>query len=97
MKLHAVNVIVGGIPTDKRKKVSVQVVLVLADDRQHALQQAARGFSTYSNFAEYAFTYRNEFDLTDGPLTWIFQTWERSDFDNIQLLAGAEILEGVQA
>jgi hypothetical protein len=97
MNMHAVNVIVGGIPTDKRKKVTVKIVLVLANDKDHALQVAARGFATYSNFADYAFIYRNEFDQADGPIVWNFQTWERSDFDNLQLLAGAEILEGVQA
>jgi hypothetical protein len=97
MQIHAVNVIVGGIPTDKRKKVHVKIVLVRAIDKGHALQKAAQGFSTHSNFADYAFIYRNEFDDTDGPILWNFQTWERADFDDVQLLTGSEILERVIA
>jgi hypothetical protein len=95
MQIHAVNVIVGGIPTDKRKKVNVKIVLVRAIDKGHALQKAALGFSTYSNFGDYAFIYRNEFDDTDGPIIWNFQTWERTDFDDVQLFTGSEILEGI--
>jgi len=97
MQIHAVNVIVGGIPSDKRKKVHVKIVLVRAIDKGHALQKAAQGFSTHSNFADYAFIYRNEFDDTDGPILWNFQTWERADFDDVQLLTGSEILERVIA
>jgi predicted lactoylglutathione lyase len=97
MQIHAVNVIVGGIPTDKRKKVHVKIVLVRAIDKVHALQKAAQGFSTHSNFDDYTFIYRNEFDDTDGPILWNFQTWERADFDDVQLLTGSEILERVIA
>jgi len=97
MQIHAVNVIVGGIPSDKRKKVHVKIVLVQAIDRGHALQKAAQGFSTHSNFDDYTFIYRNEFDDTDGPILWNFQTWERADFDDVQLLTGSEILERVIA
>ena len=97
MQIHAVNVIVGGIPTDKRKKVHVKIVLVRAIDKGHALQKAAQGFSTHSNFDDYTFIYRNEFDDTDGPILWNFQTWERADFDDVQLLTGSEILERVIA
>jgi hypothetical protein len=97
MQIHAVNVIVGGIPSDKRKKVHVKIVLVRAIDKGHALQKADQGFSTHSNFADYAFIYRNEFDDTDGPILWNFQTWERADFDDVQLLTGSEILERVIA
>ena len=46
MKLHAVNVVEGGIPTDKRKKVSVRIVLVQARDKEHALEEAAKGFAS---------------------------------------------------
>ena len=97
MQIHAVNVIVGGIPSDKRKKVHVKIVLVRAIDKVHALQKAAQGFSTHSNFDDYTFIYRNEFDDTDGPILWNFQTWERADFDDVQLLTGSEILERVIA
>jgi hypothetical protein len=90
MKIHAVNVIVGGIPADKRKKISVTLVLVQARDKEHALQVAARGFSTHDNFADYSFMYRNEFD--EGPITWTYQTWERFDMDGITPLSGEEIL-----
>ena len=97
MQIHAVNVIVGGIPTDKRKKVHVKVVLVRAIDKGHALQKAAQGFSTHSNFDDYTFIYRNEFDDTDGPILWNFQTWERTDLDDVQLFSGSEILKGIPA
>ena len=97
MKMHAVNVIVGGIPTDKRKKVSVKIVLVQAHDKEHAMQRAAQGFFTHDNFADYACVYRNEFDDTDGPITWNFQTWERTDFDDVEMLSGRDILEWVPA
>jgi len=97
MKMHAVNVIVGGIPADKRKKVSVKIVLVQAHDKEHAMQRAAQGFFTHDNFADYSFIYRNEFDDTDGPITWNFQTWERTDFDGVEMLSGRDILEWVPA
>jgi hypothetical protein len=94
MKLHAVNVVEGGIPTDKRKKVSVRIVLVQARDKEHALEQAAKGFASRTNFLAYSFLYRNEFE--DGPIDWAFQTWERSDFDDVVMRTGSEILEGVE-
>ena len=97
MQIHAVNVIVGGIPTDKRKKVHGNIVLVRAIDKGHALQKAAQGFSTHSNFDDYTFIYRNEFDDTDGPILWNFQTWERTDLDDVQLFSGSEILKGIPA
>jgi hypothetical protein len=94
MKLHAVNVVEGGIPTDKRKKVSVRIVLVQARDKEHAMEEAARGFASRDNFLAYSFFYRNEFE--DGPIDWAFQTWERSDFDDVVMRTGSEILEEVE-
>jgi hypothetical protein len=94
MKIHAVNMIVGGIPTDKRKKISVTLLLVQARDKDHALQVAAQGYVSHSNFAEYSFLYRNEFE--DGPITWTYQTWERDDLDGIVPISGEQIL-GVTA
>jgi len=94
MKLHAVNVVEGGIPTDKRKKVSVRVVLVQARDKEHALKEAARGFASRTDFSTYSFLYRNEFE--DGPIDWAFQTWERSDLDDVVMRTGSEILEEVE-
>jgi hypothetical protein len=90
MKLHAVNVVEGGIPTDKRKKVSVRIVLVQARDKEHALEEAAKGFASRTNFLAYSFFYRNEFE--DGPIDWAFQTWERYDFDDVVMRTGSEIL-----
>ena len=97
MNIHVVNVVVGGIPADKRKKITVKMVLVLATDKQHALQEAAKGFSHWSNFDEFSFFYRNEFEREELPITWNFQTWDRNDFADVKLLTGAELLEGVQA
>ena len=94
MKLHAVNVVEGGIPTDKRKKVSVRIVLVQARDKEHAMEEAARGFASRDNFLAYSFFYRNEFE--DGPIDWAFQTWERSDFDDVVMRTVSEILEEVE-
>jgi len=90
MKIHAVNMIVGGIPTDKRKKISVAMLLVQARDEKHALEVAAQGYASYDDFAKRSFLYRNEFD--GGPITWAYQTWERSDMDGITPLSGEEIL-----
>jgi len=94
MKIHAINMIVGGIPTDKRKKINVTVLLVQARDKDHAYQVAAQGFAHYDDFAKHSFLYRNEFE--EGPITWAYQTWERNDLDGIESYSGEEIL-GVKA
>jgi len=90
MKIHAVNMIVGGIPTDKRKKINVTLLLVQAKDNLEALIVAAKGYASHSNFAEYSFLYRNEFE--EGPITWAYQTWERSDLDDVILISGKELM-----
>lgn len=90
MKIHAVNMIVGGIPTDKRKKIHVTLLLVQAINNLEALIVAAKGYASHSNFEEYSFVYRNEFE--DGPITWTYQTWERSDLDNVMLISGKELM-----
>ena len=63
MKLHAVNVVEGGIPTDKRKKVSVRIVLVQARDKEHALEEAAKGFA--SRPIDWAFQTWERYDFDD--------------------------------
>ena len=89
MKIHAVNMIVGGIPTDKRKKIHVTLLLVQARDEKHALQVAAQGYASYDDFAKRSFLYRNEFE--DGPITWAYQSWERDDLQ-FTPVSGQEIL-----
>ncbi len=88
MRNYVFNVI-QPIPKDKRSKLSVKMVFVLAESQEEAERAVAREYRR-DCFGQCRIAFRNSWEPGE-VINWGFQTWERGEFD-VSIKTAREIL-----